>query len=554
MTQIGRMVLKSSRTENIAPEDGIILGRALSMDCKRVAVARDTASSSCMMAGAVISGLLFQGVDVIDIGVVSAPAAAMFSGKADCTVYVVGRQGMVSGYYLLNPDGSLFRDEQIRHLDKFFQSPPERPSHEKLGRRMVRDGTTEAYNRAVMSIFSRETKCSIFLDCRYGTGSDSLPQILNRTGADVVAINAQRDPDYVGETDEMERLRSYVSQNPGSIGLILNRTGTAVDVVDETGNAIPQERMFALLVLYLRPSSIAVPVDSSSLLEDVFEKGVGIEIDTPFPEPPKHDVVLTRDNASAVCEAVSDGADLGYYHGSVIFRNGVLLGDGIRAATAIAQMAGTNSLHRITDLMPEYLREEKSIKCDLKADAFRHLFEENSGDMAGSWSQYGDSYRVVLDSGWFMLSLATRGDEGTWIEITAESKDRAYLAGLMELAEDLVSRMLRGLRSVRHDLQLDGLAVRIVRLPAGPVVGLARYEMDSSRVPEEVLVLLRRLIGESGMGMGGPRQAVVYGGHPLVQEAVGIPVDRAREQDHLGDHAVDLPCHAEELVRIGRPG
>ena len=80
MTQIGRMVLKSSRTENIAPEDGIILGRALSMDCKRVAVARDTASSSCMMAGAVISGLLFQGVDVIDIGVVSAPAAAMFSG------------------------------------------------------------------------------------------------------------------------------------------------------------------------------------------------------------------------------------------------------------------------------------------------------------------------------------------------------------------------------------------------------------------------------------------------------------------------------------------
>ena len=58
MTQIGRVVLKSSRTENLKPEDGIILGRALAMDHKKVLVGRDSSSSSAMMANSVISGLL----------------------------------------------------------------------------------------------------------------------------------------------------------------------------------------------------------------------------------------------------------------------------------------------------------------------------------------------------------------------------------------------------------------------------------------------------------------------------------------------------------------
>ena len=128
MTQIGRVVLKSSRTENLKPEDGITLGRALAMDHKKVLVGRDSSSSSAMMANSVISGLLFQGTDIIDAGIVSAPAVAMSSVKGDCTVYVAGRRDMVSGYYLLNPDGSMFRDDQIRHLDLFFQNPPARPT------------------------------------------------------------------------------------------------------------------------------------------------------------------------------------------------------------------------------------------------------------------------------------------------------------------------------------------------------------------------------------------------------------------------------------------
>lgn len=443
MTQIGRVVLKSSRTENLKPEDGIILGRALAMDHKKVLVGRDSSSSSAMMANSVISGLLFQGADVIDAGIVSAPAAAMSSVKGDCTVYVAGRRDMVSGYYLLNPDGSMFRDDQIRHLDLFFQNPPARPTHDRLGRYTLRDGITEEFNRKIVSLFEGDTKCTVFLDCRCGTTSDSIPQILNKLGADIVTIDAQRDMDYVGSSEGCDHIMDIVAKSPGCIGIRMNRTGTAIEVIDETGRLLPMETVFALLALYLRPSSIAIPVNSSSLMEDVFENGIQSEIDTPFPEPADRKTVLTRDNASAVCEAMIAGSELGYYHGSILFGGEAAIGNGIRAAAVIAQMAGSNSLHRLADLMPEYLREEKSVDCGFKAEMFRHLFEENAKDLTGKWTQYGDSYRVVMDSGWFMLSHVNRAEGDTQIVITAESKDRAYLAGLMEIADGLTAEIVR---------------------------------------------------------------------------------------------------------------
>lgn len=443
MTQIGRVVLKSSRTENLEPEDGIILGRALAMDHKKVIVARDSSSSSAMMANAVISGLLFQGADVIDMGILSAPAVAMGSTRGDCTIYVAGRQDMVSGYYLLNPDGSMFRDEQIRHLDLFFQKPPPRPPHEELGRYTLRDGLIEEFNRKIISMFEGDTKCTVFLDCRCGTASDSIPQILNKLGADIITIDAQRDTDYFGSSEGCDRLMDIVAKNPGCIGIRLNRTGTAIEVIDETGRLLPMETVFALLALYLRPSSIVVPVNSSSLMEDVFENGIDSEIETPFPPTEDRKTVLTRDNASAVCEEMIAGADLGYYHGSIVFGGEAAIGDGIRAAAVIAQMAGSNSLHRLADLMPSYLREEKTFDCGFKAEMFRHLFEDNAKGLAGKWTQYGDSYRIVMESGWFMLSHINRAEGNTQIVVTAESKDRAYLAGLMEIADGLTNSILR---------------------------------------------------------------------------------------------------------------
>ena len=103
-------------------------------------------------------------------------------------------------------------------------------------------------------------------------------------------------------------------------------------------------------------------------------------------------------------------------------------------------------------------------------------------------------------------------------------------------------------------LEVQDVAAGVVGLPAVAVVRLTRNQMHAAHVPEPVQVRVRGLVGVSRMGMGGTGDVVVYRGHPLVEEAVAVPVDRAGEEDHLRDYPVYLAGHAEELVRIGGAG
>lgn len=448
MSRIGKMILESSSAENVTPEDGLILGKALAMDYRRVIVARDLSRSGPMMTDAVVSGLLFQGADVIDAGVLSAPAAAMYASEGDCTVYVSGGWGLAEGYHLLNPDGSMFRDEQIRHLDRVFRSPPAPPAHDKLGTYSVRNGIVEEYNRRIAEKMGDELECSVVLDCGCGTSSDSLPQILNGSGAEVLALNAQKDPDHVCQQIASEghgpgRLESIVTESTGSIGIRVDGTGSSVTVIDESGRTLPQDRLFALLVLYLRPASVAVPLSAASLITDAFKGAVDADVDSPYELPPEdRSPTFTEDGLSAVCQAVRDGAAMGYCDGTIVFGDGPAVGDGIRTAAAVTRMAGSNSLRKLADSFPTYLREEKEILCDLKPEEFRRSFDELIGGLADRCSRYGDGYRISMDDGWFVIRHAVH-DDGASLEIVAESKDRAYLAGLMEMAENLADGTMK---------------------------------------------------------------------------------------------------------------
>ncbi len=455
MIHAGRMILKSSSIEDTAPKDGVMLGKALAMDCKRVVVARDLMKSSTMMADALISGLLFNGVDVIDAGTTSAPAVAKVASKGDCAVYVAGREGMMSGYILLNPDGSMFRDRQIRHLEMVYQKPPKLPEYNRLGTYTKISGVVDEYNRSIIKEVSRSIKCLAILDCRCGSTSESIPQILNSLGADVFAFNTHRDPDYrqyarAGDKDGTRNLEDIVKSSPGSIGIRMNGTGTAMTVIDEQGEVLPMDVVFTLLAMYLRPKSIAISSEASSLISDAFMGNIDIgDITTPHGElEPDREVILTEESASAVCDAVVDGAEMGYYHGSIVFGDWIALGDGILAATQIVRMAGDNSLHGLSGTFPEYFRMTYEYSCDLRVDVFRRVTEEC---LEGGFVRYGDAYRVDMDGGWYIIRYRNGTEGENFIDIVAESQDKAYLVGMMEIVAEKVHEIILHANSI-HDL------------------------------------------------------------------------------------------------------
>lgn len=446
MTQIGGLVLLSTHAGDVTPEDGVILGKALAVENRRVVVSRDIMHSSAAMAEAVISGLLFQGADVIDAGILSAPAASLATSEGDCGVYVAGNYGETSGYWVMNKDGSLFRDEQIRHLEVVLKN--QKPNTGSMGSRWKFTDAERRYEQRVIDTMDAKIQCSAVLDCSCGTTAGALTTVFNVKGADIVMINAQPDPDFMVDSSAdngPKALENYVRSSPGSIGIRLNPIGTSVEVIDENGELVPMEVIFALLAQYLKPKCIVVTVETTSLIEDTFLGKVDVDIASPVKDRDEdRRVIITENNASLISEATSDADALGFFDGNIVFGRGAPIGDGIMTAIGLVSMAGDNSINRLSSSLPEYLRNSKSVKCSIKADVFKRAVNDNLDSVASRCTLYGNTFRVVMDEGWFIVRHMTEVDGTYSIRIMAESRDKAYLVGLMEMAEELVDKSLHG--------------------------------------------------------------------------------------------------------------
>lgn len=454
MTESGRLVLRSSASKDTTPETGVMLGRALAMDYRRVVVARDYMRSSTMMKDALVAGLISSGADVVDIGYVSFPVAGMFASRGDCAVYVTEYRefGRFSGYVLMNSDGGLFRIDQVRHLDRVFDEPPMIP--ERLGRVMSEANSVEVYNRKLLSLMEHDAECGIVLDCNCGSSALSAPQILNAMGADLASMNAQFDRDYtvhslIPADSDLRDLRQFIGSDPGTVGIALNRIGNLMTVLDEKGNVIPDETVLAMMILMMRPKTLVVPMDISSLVEDAFYGRLDIDMKLRGEAPEESELKLVRTvpNAGILCDEMrANGAELGYYKGGFIFSDISMAPDAIHASCMIAQIAAANSLVALTSSFPAYYRDTASYRLLCSKDDFHRLMDERIGGLGHPYMSNRHGWRVDMEDGWFLVRINTENEDR--VEVLAESRDRAYLAGMAEVAAELVESCSKGQRII----------------------------------------------------------------------------------------------------------
>ena len=457
MTESGRLVLRSSASKDTTPEMGLLLGRALAMDYRRVVVARDYMRSSTMK-DALVAGLIANGADVVDVGFVSFPVAGMHASKGDCAVYVTEYRefGRFSGYVLMNSDGGLFRIDQVRHLDRVFDEPVSVP--ERLGRVIEQADCVEEYNRKLLSLMAHDTECAIVLDCNCGSSALSAPQILNAMGADLASMNAQFDRDYtvhslIPSDSDLRDLRQFIGSDPGTVGIALNRIGNLMTVLDEKGNVIPEETALAMMVLMMRPRTLVVPMDISSLVIDAFYGRLDVDMNLKgeVPEGTELKLVLTVPNAGIVCDEMrASGAELGYYAGGFIFSDLSMTPDAIHASCIIAQIAAANSLVALTSSFPEYYRDSTTFRILCPKEDFRRLMDERIAALGHEYMGNSYGWRVDMGDGWFIVRLDTEASDT--VEVIAESRDRAYLAGMAEVAADLVDSCSKGQRIISSSI------------------------------------------------------------------------------------------------------
>lgn len=227
-----------------------------------VVLGRDARTSGPMFAHAAIAGLMSVGVDVIDVGVAPTPTVqlAVEHHHAGAGLILTASHNPIewNALKLVGPDGIFLDGADGTAVRALAESGPPRTGWDGVG--AVREDR-DAIERHLAQVLAlpmidlaaiRARRFSVALDCVRGAGGTTMPQLLERLGCVVHAINTETDGRF-------PRAPEPVPENLGDLARLVRESGAAVGfavdpdvdrlaLVDETGTPIGEDYTLALAV------------------------------------------------------------------------------------------------------------------------------------------------------------------------------------------------------------------------------------------------------------------------------------------------------------------
>jgi phosphomannomutase len=432
MPRISAASMEGTTDDEITPEYALNVGKTLGMQYKNVTLGMDLRPSSPMIRGAMVAGLTATGASVNDAGVLPSPVLPFASEGEGCCVMISSPDSInhVSGICLKNTDGTFFTDSQMFAFVNRLDGSKLLPNYKLVGNVKNITGSIGKYRRKVVSIVGK-ADCQVVLDCASDCPSLIAPQILTDIGADALTFNCHIDGRSPGREPAPEEinlriLSKIVKSNFGSIGIATNGDGSRIAAIDEDGRYVDGGTILQLLVKFLQPKTLAIPVDTSMAVKDVL-KGTAI---------------MTKVGSSHIGESVkTNGLEMGGCNdGSFVFPQISFALDGITAAAFLSRIATETSLRDEIDALPKYFRMNESVRYQGDREGLAKRIALKVGDMGYNKIYEIDGWRIETDDGWFLIRFS---ESDQVIDIVAEGRDKIYTAGLLEVAKEAVTMSLK---------------------------------------------------------------------------------------------------------------
>ncbi|MFI5274167.1 MAG: sugar phosphate nucleotidyltransferase [Ktedonobacterales bacterium] len=278
-------------TPDFAAKLGAAFGAVLAKGAI-VCVNRDDHRTPRMVKRAIISGLPSAGVDVSDLESVPLPVAR----------YYIRTTGAAGGVHIrlspfdprvidikfLDAEGlDLSKNAERKIENLFFREDFRRVYLDDIGSISYAPNVNGRYLESFLAHLDidalRKRHFRLVVDYGQGASVDVLSPVFNRINADVIALNATRDPaKYSRSADEFDRDMQILANITGTLkadlGVRIDTAGERIYVVDDRGNLLDAGKLLAAmtdLVLRGRGGNIAVPVTAPSVVATVAEREGG---------------------------------------------------------------------------------------------------------------------------------------------------------------------------------------------------------------------------------------------------------------------------------------
>src|SRR5690625_5218151 len=264
-----RGIANKELTPELAFKIGRYSGYILTKDVKdkkpKILIGRDTRISGDMLEGAIISGLLSVGVEVMRLGVISTPGVAYLtkanSAEAGIMISASHNPFEDNGIKIFGPDGFKLTDEQEEELEKLIAQTTE---DDHLPRPIGADrGVVSDYFEGGQKYLSYLTDTidndfrgiRIALDCANGSTSSLATHLFADLEADIYSIGSS--PNGLNINDEVgsvhpEKLQSLVLEKEADIGLAFDGDGDRLIAVDEKGNIVDGDQILFICAKYMK--------------------------------------------------------------------------------------------------------------------------------------------------------------------------------------------------------------------------------------------------------------------------------------------------------------
>jgi phosphoglucosamine mutase len=254
----------------LTPELAFKLGRAggyvltKTTEHPKVLVGRDTRISGYMLEGALISGLLSIGVEVMRLGIISTPGVAYLTRAMDASagVMISASHNPVAdnGIKFFGSDGFKLSDEMEETIEELLAKENDdlpRPIGGDLGTSSDYFEGSQKYLQFLKQTIQEDdfSAISIGLDCANGSTSSLAPHLFADLEADIITLgtspNGKNINEGVGSTHP-EALAALVVEKGVDCGLAFDGDGDRLIAVDELGNIVDGDKIMYICATYLK--------------------------------------------------------------------------------------------------------------------------------------------------------------------------------------------------------------------------------------------------------------------------------------------------------------
>jgi phosphomannomutase len=273
----------------------------------RVVLGRDARTSGPMFAMAAAAGLQSVGCDVVDVGLVATPTVqlAVEHHRAAGGIMLTASHNPIEWNALkfVGPDG-IFLDTQagtrVRELAAGADTDAlQRANYNAIGGVEADSDAISRHLAAVLALPGLDVKAikrrrfHVALDTVRGAGGAVMPELLERLGCRVTAINLETDgrfprpPEPVPEN--LKALGALVRRSKADVGIAVDPDVDRLAIVDEKGRPIGEDYTlaFAIRAVLGRPSgrpAVVCNLSTSLVVEDAARECGAKVVRTPVGE------------------------------------------------------------------------------------------------------------------------------------------------------------------------------------------------------------------------------------------------------------------------------